>query len=56
MVFDTGVPDRSLIVTPYGVCQMARFHENGQVDLYMGNGRTFTVSGKTRWRYLSYPP
>ncbi len=51
--FDTGIPDfdSMILVEGYGYGQLRRFHENGTVDVYMGNGRTFTVPGGTRWRY-----
>lgn len=50
--FNTGVPDNSLIVVEgYGPAQMSYFHEDGDVDIKIGYGRTMTVPGKTRWRY-----
>jgi hypothetical protein len=47
--FDRGIPS-GLIVTPYGLAEVKRFHENGTVDIYVGHGRTFTVPGSTQWR------
>jgi hypothetical protein len=53
MTFNAGIPDfKSVIVVEgYGVCQLRHFYENGDVLLYMGGNRMFTVSGSNRWRY-----
>ena len=56
LTFDTGIPDFDslIVVDGLGVCQLRKFFEDGDVLLYMGNGRMFRVNGKYRWRYVSY--
>lgn len=52
--FNTGIPDfESLIhVEGYGVCQLRRFYENGDVLLYMGGNRMFRIEGSAKWKYV----
>lgn len=51
MTFAAGIPDfERLTLTPFGIATLCGFHEDGAVDLYVGNGRTFTVPGSTPWR------
>lgn len=51
MTFATGIPDfKRLIITPYGPATLKAFHENGEVDLYVGSGRVFRVPDSTEWR------
>jgi hypothetical protein len=54
--FNMGVPScfDTIIVEGYGLCQMRKFYENGDVLLYMGGNRSFRVSGKNLWRYARF--
>lgn len=50
--FNLGVPcSVPIIVEGYGLCQFRKHYENGDVLLYMGGNRMFTVAGSNRWRY-----
>lgn len=51
--FNMGIPAGGvpIVVEGYGLAAFRFHHENGDIDLYMGGNRTFTVPGKTRWRY-----
>lgn len=53
LTFNLGIPDFDsvILVDGIGYGQLRRFHENGEVDVYMGHGRTFTLTGSSRWRY-----
>jgi len=57
ITFNMGVPASSdlIEVVGYGVCQFQKHYENGDILLYMGGNRMFTVDGSNRWRYVSYP-
>ena len=56
MNFNTGIPDfESVIIAEgYGRCHLKHFYENGDVLLYMGGNRLFTVPGSTRWKYAGF--
>lgn len=52
IAFNMGVPASSLLILAdgYGLCQFQKHYENGDILLYMGGNRMFTVPGSTRWR------
>ncbi len=51
--FNMGVPTGrvAIVVEGFGLCLFRKHHENGDIDIYVGDGRTFTISGTSRWRY-----
>lgn len=51
--FNLGVPtcEAPILVEGYGICQFRYHYENGEIDIYAGNMRTFRVPGSTRWKY-----
>ena len=51
--FNLGIPDFDsvIFVEGYGVCQLRRFYENGDVLIYIGSGRNMRIDGSTNWRY-----
>lgn len=54
MTFGDGIPALGRpIITPCGLAVVRRFHENGDVDIYVGQGRTFTVPSSTTWKALA---
>lgn len=50
--FKTGIPDKDSIIEiqGYGLGQFVRHHENGSIDVYLGDRRTMTVPAETNWR------